>query len=45
MTHEEKMRAALAVCESYAATDSRNAEFWRRLAGSLRKALTLLESE
>ena len=34
--------AALKACESLAASDTRNAEFWRRLAGSLRKAITLL---
>jgi hypothetical protein len=36
MNDADKLRAALAVCESMPG------EFWHRLAGSIRKALSML---
>lgn len=37
------LRAALGTCEVMAARQPAHAEFWRRLAGSIRKGLTLIE--
>ncbi len=47
MTPAETIRAAIAVCEarSDAACDAATDDFWRRLAGSLRKSLTMLEND
>lgn len=38
----EKLRAALAACLELEKTDKEGAEFWHRLAGSIRKAISLL---
>lgn len=38
----DKLRAALAACLELEKTDVTGAEFWRRLAGSLRKAISML---
>lgn len=37
------LRGALAACERLQRAQPTNAEFWRRLAGSIRKGLTLIE--
>jgi hypothetical protein len=38
----DKLRAALAACLELEKTDVASAEFWRRLAGSIRKAISML---
>lgn len=42
MTPARIASAFLALCDSRAIHDSRNGEFWRRLAGSVRKAMTMI---
>lgn len=37
------LQHAARYCDAKQRIDQRNAEFWRRLAGSLRKAVTLIE--
>lgn len=43
MTDHATMLAALDVCEHMQRQPGQDAEFWRRLAGSIRKGLTMLQ--